>query len=202
MGELAEVGDCPLAHGDAVGLCSWCGAALKGRRKRWCRDECRDAMLANHYWAWARPAAVERDGGTCVRCGANPQQLRASGAEWLELLDFLTGRPPFVGMTAWAEAQGMTLPQAIEHRARFHAEQMAQQQPWYDARKAWGEWLVGFSLEVNHMEPILGRHAEKGCHHHLDGLETLCHACHVTETARQFGHRSRRAASGAARLPL
>lgn len=45
-------------------------------------------------------------------------------------------------------------------------------------------------LEVNHKTPILGRHGEFGCHHHLDGLETLCHRCHVAETARQFGHRT------------
>lgn len=45
----------------------------------------------------------------------------------------------------------------------------------------------GCALEVNHKVPILGRHGQFGCHHHLDGLETLCHACHVAETARQFG---------------
>lgn len=44
-------------------------------------------------------------------------------------------------------------------------------------------------LEVNHVEPIRGRHGTFGCHHHLDGLETLCRPCHLDETARQFGHR-------------
>lgn len=42
-------------------------------------------------------------------------------------------------------------------------------------------------LETNHKEPILGRHAEVGCHHHQEGLEVLCHGCHVDETNRQFG---------------
>jgi hypothetical protein len=42
-------------------------------------------------------------------------------------------------------------------------------------------------LEVNHVVPILGRHAEVGCHHHLDGLETLCHDHHLITTAEQFG---------------
>lgn len=40
-------------------------------------------------------------------------------------------------------------------------------------------------LEVNHITPILGRHAVSGCHHHLDGIETLCHDCHVATTAEQ-----------------
>lgn len=47
-------------------------------------------------------------------------------------------------------------------------------------------------LEVNHRTPVLGRHAEAGCHHHLDGLETLCHDHHVDETCRQFGKTRRR----------
>lgn len=29
-------------------------------------------------------------------------------------------------------------------------------------------------LEVHHLVPILGRHGESGCHHHLDGLVTVC----------------------------
>jgi 5-methylcytosine-specific restriction endonuclease McrA len=42
------------------------------------------------------------------------------------------------------------------------------------------------TLEVNHIIPVMGRHGQSGCHHHLDGLETLCHDCHVDETNRQF----------------
>jgi hypothetical protein len=45
------------------------------------------------------------------------------------------------------------------------------------------EW---WTFEVNHRTPIMGRHAETGCHHHLDGLETLCHGDHVTTTTEQF----------------
>lgn len=40
-------------------------------------------------------------------------------------------------------------------------------------------------LEVNHIEPRNGQGYGKGCHHHLDNLETLCHNCHVVETKRQ-----------------
>lgn len=43
-------------------------------------------------------------------------------------------------------------------------------------------------LQVNHKVPVLGRHGEPGCHHHLAGLETLCAgrgSCHQGETNRQ-----------------
>ena len=36
-------------------------------------------------------------------------------------------------------------------------------------------------LQVHHKTPVLGRHGETGCHHHVDGLETLCHRCHGLE---------------------
>jgi len=45
-------------------------------------------------------------------------------------------------------------------------------------------------LEVNHKIPIMGKHAQFGCHHHLDRLESLCHRCHVRVTARQFGYKT------------
>jgi hypothetical protein len=54
------------------------------------------------------------------------------------------------------------------------------------ANDAGGNWprdrqgrLMRF--EVHHKTPILGRHGESGCHHHLDGLETLCGDCHHDE---------------------
>lgn len=34
-------------------------------------------------------------------------------------------------------------------------------------------------LQVHHLSPILGRHGVSGCHHHLDGLVTLCKAHHL-----------------------
>lgn len=45
-------------------------------------------------------------------------------------------------------------------------------------------------LEVNHKDPRVGRGYDKGCAHHLDGLETLCHPCHVIETNKQRRERS------------
>lgn len=40
-------------------------------------------------------------------------------------------------------------------------------------------------MEVNHIVPRVGAGYHQGCHHHQDGLETLCHPCHVIETTRQ-----------------
>jgi 5-methylcytosine-specific restriction endonuclease McrA len=49
---------------------------------------------------------------------------------------------------------------------------------------------VDARLEVNHKTPRAGKGYDKGCHHHLDGLETLCHACHVRVTKQQRRERS------------
>lgn len=40
-------------------------------------------------------------------------------------------------------------------------------------------------LEVNHIEPCLGKHSECGCWHHQDNLETLCNPCHTDITKIQ-----------------
>lgn len=44
------------------------------------------------------------------------------------------------------------------------------------------------AVEVDHIEPILGRHGEFGCHHHLEGLQTLHVVCHEL---KHHGARSR-----------
>lgn len=45
--------------------------------------------------------------------------------------------------------------------------------------------------EVNHRIPRNGQGYGKGCHHHLDNLETLCHAHHVKVTRAQRVSRAR-----------
>lgn len=47
-------------------------------------------------------------------------------------------------------------------------------------------------LEVNHIEPALGRHSEVSCAHHLTNLETLCHECHRGVTSAQRAARAAR----------
>lgn len=40
-------------------------------------------------------------------------------------------------------------------------------------------------VEVNHIEPCLGKHGVWGCHHHQNNLEVLCPPCHRIQTNRQ-----------------
>ena len=54
---------------------------------------------------------------------------------------------------------------------------------------------TGKPLEVNHktsLRDVTPRvtYADVSCAHHLDGLETLCHAHHVVETNRQRAERT------------
>jgi len=41
------------------------------------------------------------------------------------------------------------------------------------------------TLEVNHIIPILGKHSQSGCWHHVEDLETLCREHHLEATAKQ-----------------
>jgi 5-methylcytosine-specific restriction endonuclease McrA len=45
------------------------------------------------------------------------------------------------------------------------------------------------SLEVNHIEPRVGKGYGFGCWNHPENLETLCHNCHVKVTNRQAAAR-------------
>jgi 5-methylcytosine-specific restriction endonuclease McrA len=58
-----------LPYDIAAGVCAACGESLVRRQKRWCSKECEQIYHRNHYWSFARKAAVKRDGGRCVKCG-------------------------------------------------------------------------------------------------------------------------------------
>lgn len=58
---------------------------------------------------------------------------------------------------------------------------------WHSAE--WGELVQACEIEVNHIVPRVGAGYHAGCHHHLDGLETLCHRCHVQVTNAQAAAR-------------
>ncbi|MCU1454052.1 MAG: 67, gp67 [Acidimicrobiales bacterium] len=66
---------------------------------------------------------------------------------------------------------------------------------------AWRSFVQACELEVNHVEPRLGRGYQAGCHHHLDGLETLCHRCHVQVTSAQHALGGSRADVAAPAVP-
>lgn len=61
---------CPLLPYDRVGgVCAACGTELVGRQRRWCSPACQAVFQNNHYWQFARAAALKRDSHGCVRCG-------------------------------------------------------------------------------------------------------------------------------------
>lgn len=67
---VVELTRCRVAHGDRRdGRCAWCGAVRPKGRRRWCSDACSYAWRDNHYWPYARAAALDRDHGVCTTCG-------------------------------------------------------------------------------------------------------------------------------------
>lgn len=174
----------PHVHGGRVPCvqtrqCYRCGAALKNGQRRWCTRECSTIWWTNHMWSMASGAALKRDGYACVKCGRKVGEEIAPGLCSIDGEAWVCGAAEEValvkGLTRLDLGVFVTLP---GERATFH-------QP-LERR------LV--TLEVNHMDPLVGRGYDAGCVHHIDRLETLCHDCHVVETNRQAAER--RAARG------
>jgi 5-methylcytosine-specific restriction endonuclease McrA len=186
------------------GTCRWCAANLPrtkaGRinaNRRWCNEGCREAFWQNHVWQAARDAALRRDGYTCQRCGR---------LGWRDVPDDVlrTDHKPVdharrVSEEHWAVALGLLHetwvrgPQAWDpgaSAARNYAIRQLPDSIWQlvqSERPPLRKGGVGAThdLEVNHTTPRRGQGYPTGCHHHLDLLETLCRACHASETARQ-----------------
>jgi 5-methylcytosine-specific restriction endonuclease McrA len=79
---------CPLgrdlsraSHGSVRGTCAlvFCQSPLPKGRRTWCSDKCSKVWLRNHYWQWARGAAIHRDKGLCRSCGTKPDSLSFKG---------------------------------------------------------------------------------------------------------------------------
>jgi hypothetical protein len=60
-------------------------------------------------------------------------------------------------------------------------------------RKELGREDTGNWLEVDHIDPRVGRGYGTGCWNHQDNLRVLCHTCHVKVTRRQRIDRHRAA---------
>ena len=155
---------------DTPGVCNRCGKTLTGRQTQWCSDECSRSLSAEHDWTVARRAAKQRDRHRCVRCGQSPKVRRR-----VDRIDLSWRSSQFRLKNLGIEIVGIEIPIAIgdtREAARY-----------VDVY----EWTE--RLEVNHIEPRVGRGYGFGCHNHLSNLETLCHPCHVIETRRQAAER-------------
>ncbi|QPG69108.1 HNH endonuclease [Mycolicibacterium mucogenicum] len=141
------------------GVCNRCGKALTGRQTQWCSRECSNELTRQHDWSWARNAAKQRDGDRCVRCGGNGSDQRPK--QWRQVLSI-------------SDARKLGLDWPVTERPVDLFVAVGGPRPW---------------LEVNHIDPRVGRGYGFGCHNHLSNLETLCHGCHVTETNRQAAER-------------
>ena len=64
------------------------------------------------------------------------------------------------------------------------------------AMRAWRAQKKVGRLEVNHIDPCLGKHGQLSCAHHLDNLETLCLPCHKEHTAASRAQASDEAKAG------
>jgi 5-methylcytosine-specific restriction endonuclease McrA len=69
----------------------------------------------------------------------------------------------------------------------LHRDRATCQRCGHRAGQRVGEKII--RVEVNHKVPLVGRGYHAGCVHHLDGLEVLCHECHVVETRTQIRER-------------
>lgn len=58
-----------LTGKEKKGYCSWCGKPLKGRRWRYCSNECADNYYKHFAWNTARWWAKERAKYQCEECG-------------------------------------------------------------------------------------------------------------------------------------
>lgn len=188
--------ECPLFAWSGPGHCGGCDKPLGSARRRWCSDACTKSFLQQHSWQDARAAAIKRDGG-CVHCGRDgmvPQEMRQQIGFLRHLLIDL--HPHRYTFREWCREAIQADPERFKwmpwksrHSTmikEFKKETGIEFEHQRDAfERLANRAILNYSLEVNHIAPIKGRHAEYGCLHHLAGLETLCGQCHIEETRQQ-----------------
>ena len=138
----------------------------------------RDALLA--VCSLAPPAAA----GGCAWCGAVRPPSRRT---WCS---------DRCGDAFWANHWWSVARTAAKRRDRYRCRRCGARNPKRPAESAhttraayllamrvWRAAKKSARLEVNHIDPCLGRHGQLSCAHHLTNLETLCADCHKQYTA-------------------
>ena len=141
--------------------CYLCGKDLPAFARRWCSNSHAVTWWNNHAWGEASKAALRRDDYTCRKCGVT-KYVVVLGQKTLNVLTSTCrcGSP-------WVDGNCATVGDIGRPVAGHHAV------------------TTYVDLEVNHIDPLVGKGYQNSCRHHLDGLETLCHPCHVGVTTQQ-----------------
>lgn len=71
-----------------------------------------------------------------------------------------------------------------EHRWTQARQAKRAEAAWYECAHCEYLYRIDY-VQVNHIEPILGKHSQWGCWHHSDNLEVLCKDCHHLATQKQ-----------------
>lgn len=137
---------------------------------------------ANHHWPTARAAALRRDGYRCTVCGTDgsPDWL-----PWARLLLAILRPPAPASFKVWRDRQWPDVWESADAALReslrraYDAHRARLALPHETVAREAAEAAQRYRLEVHHVRPVGGRHSIDGCHHHLSGLRTLCHQCHV-----------------------
>ena len=145
-----------------------------------------------------KPRASTKVPGTCGACGTalvtrqhwfcpsppgfrNPQGYNPDSCRYLYLINHI-----------WGYARDVAIKRDGGKCRRCGGD--AEERTPYAGRGGRVLYHTIVAAEVNHIVPREGAGYGNGCHNHQDGLETLCHKCHV-ETTTQQGRARRRAAS-------
>jgi len=148
------------------GICRWCGKKTKGRRSRWCSEECNDEYYIRSSSSSVRYHVKHRDKGICSLCG-----LDTSFLWWLH-----NGLNPYRCsyryrnldlMPAYELFKGALIALGYNF-AHVHGNQ-----------EFW---------DADHIKPV----SEGGGWAGLDNYRTLCVPCHKAETARMHWRQARR----------
>lgn len=143
---------------DGRQVCRWCGAAIPSMRRSWCSQACVDQYGVRAWPAHARRMVERRDHGICCLCGVDCLAWkRAYEVERERLRGILRAVP------------------AGDHDLydRYRDESDLVRTRWQALR------LPPHTWEADHIVPVVD--GGGGCG--LEGLRTLCLACHRRQTA-------------------
>jgi hypothetical protein len=144
--------------------CTWCGGVVPKGRRQWCGDACVKAFQLRCDANRARNHVVERDGGTCRRCGRDTLAAEATARAQR--------------LTAWPSRLRDETPEEFAIRRAVAVKRL---------RDEFG-YARGQYREVDHDPPVI----EYGGLCPVEQLRLLCGACHAAVTEALAGERARR----------